>query len=180
MPDRRHLWKGIHDREWVKGGIRIETRLKNGGAAAGSPLELLVEITNAAVGHKFPTYITPKVFVRAELLEDRRKIIPGTNQERIIGWDARFNGAEWKEFFDTRIPPGATSEKSFKWSRPTQAEKARTWIEVQPDHFYQVHFYPAYLKGENLSADGRKLIEKALKDSGSASYILFEELIPLN
>lgn len=180
MPGRRHLWKGIHDKEWVKEGVRIEAYLKKGASIAGSPLELSVEVTNAAVGHKFPTYITPKVFVRAALLDDRAKILPGTSQERIIGWDARFEGGEWKEQFDTRIPAGEKSKESFRWSRPAQAKKIRAWVEVYPDHFYQVHFYPAYLEDEKLSPEGRKLIEKALKDSRNSSYILFEELIPLS
>jgi len=180
MPGRRHLWKGIHDREMVKGGVRIEAHLQKLAAISKGPLELSVAITNAAVGHKFPTYITPKVFVRADLLDEKGKTLPGTSQEQIIGWDARFDGGEWKEFFDTRIPPGETSRKNFKWTPPAPATQARVRVEVQPDHFYHVHFYPAYLSGENLSKDGRRLVEKALKESGGTSYVIFEEVIPLS
>jgi cytochrome c552 len=181
MPGRRHGWKGIHDREMVKGGVRIEAHLKKLAAISESPLELSVAITNAAVGHKFPTYITPKVFVRADLLNEKGKTLPGTNQEQIIGWDARFfDGGRWKEFFDTRIPPGETSRKNFKWTPPAPATRVRVRVEVQPDYFYHVHFYPAYLKGENLSRDGRRLVEKALKESGDSSYVIFEEVISLS
>ena len=74
MPGRRHLWKGIHDREMVKGGVRIEAHLKKLAATSESPLELSVEVTNAAVGHKFPTYITPRLFVWAELLDHTGKM----------------------------------------------------------------------------------------------------------
>ncbi len=180
MPSRRHLWRGIHDREMVKGGVRIETQLKKLVAKSDSPLGLSVALTNAAVGHKFPTYITPKVFVRAELLDQMGRILPGTNQEQIIGWDTRFDGAQWKEYFDTRIPPGETSRKDFRWASPAPATQARVRVEVHPDHFYHVHFYPAYLKGENLSRDGRRRIEKALKESGATSYVIFDEVIPLS
>ena len=180
MPGRRHLWKGIHDREMVKGGVNIEANLEKPTLAAGRSLELVINVTNAAVGHKFPTYITPKVFVRAELLDERGENLPGTKQERIIGWDARFDGGEWKEYFDTRISPGETSQNKFTWNRLIRAKKVRAWVEVHPDHFYHVHFYPAHLKGGNLSAEGRKLIEKALEESGATSYTIFEELIPLN
>ena len=179
MSNRRHLWKGIHDKEMVKGGVQIKAQLKKLAAISESPLELSVAITNAAVGHKFPTYLTPKVFVRAELLDKTGKILPGTNQEQIIGWDTRFDGAQWKEYFDTRIPPGETSRKNFRWTPPAPATQARVWVEVHPDHFYHVHFYPAYLKGENLSGNGRGLVEKALKDSGATSYVIFDEVIPL-
>lgn len=180
MPQRRHLWKGIHDAEWVKGGVRIDAQIKRRELRSGSPLELGVEVVNAAVGHKFPTYVTPKVFVRAVLLSREGKILPGTQQERIIGWDVRFEDGEWKEYFDTRIPPGEKFQETFRWTPPPQAKKIRAWVEVHPDHFYHVHFYPTYLKSQGLSPEGRRLIEKALRDSGRTPYILFEKVIPVN
>ena len=180
MPGRRHLWRGIHDREMVNEGVRIEARLKKAAPPADSSMELLAEVTNAAVGHKFPTYITPKVFVRAALLDDRDRILRGTQQERIIGWDVRFEAGEWKEYFDTRISPGEKFQALFKWPPTARARKIRAWVEVQPDHFYHVHFYPAYLKGENLSRDGRRLVEKARKESGGSTYVIFEEVIPVS
>lgn len=179
MPNRRHLWKGIHDREWVKEGVRIEAQIKQPVSAPGSTLELGLEVTSAAVGHKFPTYITPKVFVRAALLDDKDMVLPRTEQEQIIGWDVRSVGGEWKEYFDTRIAPGDTAQHTFRWALPAQAKKVRTWVEVHPDHFYHVHFYPAYLRDLSLVPEARTLIEKALKESGSTPYLLFEKVIPI-
>lgn len=180
MPNRRHFWKGIHDAEWVKDGVRIEATIKHAALEAGDPLELVVEVTSSAVGHKFPTHITPKVFVRAALLGGTGKTLPGTQQERTIGWDARFESGEWREYFDTRIPAGGKSRQTFRWALRSQAKKIRAWVEVHPDHFYHVHFYPAYLRGENLSPEGRRLVRQALQDSGRTSYILFEKIIPLD
>lgn len=179
MPQRRHLWRGIHDREWVKGGVRFEAQIQKEPSRPGETLELSVEVVNAAVGHKFPTYITPKVFVRAALLDSKGKALSGTVREKIIGWDARFEEGEWKEYFDTRIPPGESFREIFRWSPPPQAKKIRAWVEVHPDHFYHVHFYPAFLKSQGLTSQGRKLIEKALQKSGRSSYILFEKGLPL-
>jgi len=180
MPQRRHLWKGSHDREWVKGGVRIEAQIQTESSRPGDALELTLEVVNAAVGHKFPTYTTPKIFVRAALLDGSGKTLPGTEQEKIIGWDARFEEGEWKEYFDTRIPPGEKFQETFRWTSPPQAKKIRAWVEVHPDHFYHVHFYPTYLKSQGLSPEGRRLIEKALRDSGRTPYILFEKVIPVN
>ena len=179
MPNRRHLWKGIHDAEWVKGGVRIEVRLIQPYLRPKTPIELAVEVTNSAVGHKFPTYVTPKIFVRAQLLNEKGQALPGTQQEKVIGWDARFEDGNWREYFDTRIPPGEKSHNIFRWPPHTEAKKVTAWVEVHPDHFYHVHFYPAYLKGGGLSPEGRKLIENALQDSGQSSYTLFSETIPL-
>lgn len=180
MPNRRHLWKGIHDPEWVKGGVRVEATVRESHSTPGSPLELTTEVINAAVGHKFPTYITPKVFVRAALLDHTGKTLPGTQRQRIIGWDARFEDGKWKEYFDSRIPPGGKFQGTFRWVLPRQAKKIRAWVEVHPDHFYHVHFYPMYLKSQGLTPEGRRLVEKALLDSGRTPYILFDKVIPLS
>ena len=179
MPDRRHLWKGIHDAEWVKGGVRFEAEIGQTPSVPGRALEIKVELTNTAVGHKFPTYVTPKVFVRGALLDNGGNIIAGTQQERVIGWDARFEGGKWKEYFDTRIGPGETFRANFRWPLPGQAKKIRTWVEVYPDYFYHDHFYPAYLKDQALSLQGRKLIERALLDSGRTPYTLFDKVFTL-
>lgn len=175
MPGRRHLWKGIHDAEWVRGGVRVEAHMQRPDSKHDDALALEIEVVNAAVGHKFPTYITPKIFVRAALLDRAGKVLSGTEQEKIIGWDARFEGGQWKESFDTRISPGEKFQHSFRWTTNRRAIKAKAWVEVQPDHFYHVHFYPAYLKGDDLSPEGRKLIKKALEESGRSSYVLFEK-----
>jgi hypothetical protein len=180
MSDRRHLWKGIHDPEWVKGGVRVEASVRRKQSLNQAiPLEATVEVVNAAVGHKFPTYITPKVFVRAALLDDRNQTLIGTQQEHIIGWDARFEGGEWKEYFDTRIPPGEKFQAVFKWAPAPRARKIRAWVEVHPDHFYHVHFYPSYLNSPNISREGGALIQNAVRDS-SRTYVIYETAIPLS
>lgn len=179
MPRRRHLWKGIHDREWVREGVRFDSRLTKPARRTADSLELAVELVNAAVGHKFPTYPTPKVFIRAALLDRSAKPIPGTTQERVIGWDARFENGQWKEYFDSRISPGDSYRETFRWSRPEAARAARAWVEVHPDHFYHVHFYPVFLKSEELSVQARALIEKALQESGRSAYTLFDQTLPL-
>ena len=180
MPSRRHLWKGIHDPEMVKGGVRVEAKMKNVSATTAGPIEIEIKLTNAAVGHKFPTYITPKVFVRAALQTKTGETLSGTLHEATIGWDARAVGGQWREFFDTRIPPGESSTHTFQWNRPEAAQVVRAWVEVHPDHFYHVHFYPAYLSSGALSPEGRRLIEKARRESGRTSFILFDKQIPLN
>lgn len=179
MPDRRHLWKGIHDAEWVRGGVRVEASLQPMGAKAEDIWQVGIEVVSVAVGHKFPTYVTPKVFVRAALVDQAGKVLPGTQKEKVIGWDARFVGGEWKEFFDTRIPPGGKFQHAFGWARDRRAKGIRAWVEVHPDHFYHVHFYPAYLTSGTLSPEGRRLIEKALEESGESTYVLFDKTFPL-
>lgn len=179
MPQRRHLWKGIHDREWVKAGVRIEARIEKESSRTGDSFGLSLEVVNAAVGHKFPSYITPKVFVRAALLDSSAKVLPGTEREKVIGWDVRFENGKWKEYFDTRIPAGESHRQTFRWRRPPAARAARAWVEVHPDHFYHVHFYPTFLKDQELTAQAKVLIERALRESGGSAYTLFDKTLPL-
>jgi hypothetical protein len=180
MPGRRHLWRGIHDNEWVKGALRIDAAMVQDSASSHEGLNVRVEVNSAAVGHKFPTYLTPKVFVRAALLDGAGRAIPGTEQERIIGWDVRFENGAWKEYFDTRMPPGGKFEELFRWKASAKAKRIRAWIEVHPDHFYHNHFYPSYLQDQSISPEGRKLIQKALYESGRSSYVLFEKVLELD
>ncbi len=179
MSDRRHHWKGIHDPAWVKSGVRVEVQLRQPTPLSrSSSVEVSIVVVNSAVGHRFPTYITPKVFVRAALLDSSEKPLPDTQQEKVIGWDARFESGEWKEYFDTRLSPGEKFNALFHWSRTEHARAVRAWVEVHPDHFYHVYFYPRYLESSNLSPMGRQLIEKALRES-SRTFVLYEEKLAL-
>lgn len=177
MPERRHLWKGIHDPEMVKNGVRVETTATK---TADNRVNAAVKVTNAAVGHKFPSYVTPKVFVYGAFLDPQGAVLEDTVQEAVIGWDARPIGGQWQEIFDTRIEPGKSFEHTFTWNRvPPEAKKLRTWIEVHPDHFYHVHFYPVYLQSPGLSPEGRKLIEQALEESGKSVFLIHDQSFPL-
>ena len=179
MSNRRHLWRGIHDPDWVKGGVQFKAQLETRKARTDKRITAAVEVVNSAVGHKFPTYITPKVFLRAALLDSSERPVPGTLQEQVIGWDARFVEGDWREFFDTRIPPGQVFKHYFRWDATPHANNVRVWLEVHPDHFYHVHFYPAYLQRTDLSAEGRRLIERAWDESGRSPYTLYNALLPL-
>jgi hypothetical protein len=179
MPGRRHQWRGIHDAEWVKSGVRMDIQVEERPPASKDALAIVVRVANAAVGHKFPTYVTPKVFVRAELLDKASQRLSGTRKESVIGWDARHEAGSWKEYFDTRIPAGETYSARFRWKVPAEARTVRVWMEIHPDHFYHEYFYPAYLKRKGISPEARKLIETALAESGRSRYTLFEEKLAL-
>ena len=61
MPDRRHLWRGIHDPAMVKQGVDIQA---GAPAVADGQVIARLSVTNSGVGHYFPTYVTPKVVLR--------------------------------------------------------------------------------------------------------------------
>ena len=85
MPDRRPRWRGIHDPEMVKSGVRVSLALDRARYRPGQRLRATVTVASVNVGHYFPTYVTPQVVVRAVLLGADRQPIASTEQEGIIG-----------------------------------------------------------------------------------------------
>jgi len=65
MPDRRHLWRGIHDVDMVRSGLSIEVAGPRSRAGAGDNVDVGLTVRSVRVGHAFPTYVTPKVVLRA-------------------------------------------------------------------------------------------------------------------
>src|SRR5881396_2402361 len=84
MPDRRHLWRGIHDADMVRSGLTIAVE---GGARRPRPGETFsatLTVESTRVGHAFPTYVTPRVVLRGELIDAEGAGVPGSRRERVI------------------------------------------------------------------------------------------------
>ncbi len=95
MPDRRHLFRGIHDREMTLSGLTIGlevTRDEPGRTTATAT------VTSTRVGHMFPTYPVPRVHVR--LLCDDQPL----GEDYVIGRDVDL--VKLIENWDRRLAPG--------------------------------------------------------------------------
>lgn len=158
MPQRRHLWKGIHDPEMVKNGVDIKA-VKNGSIVN-------VSITSKKVGHLFPTYVTPQVVVRATYSFENRSKVVG---EEWIGWYVELNLSG--ERFDTRIPPGETAR--FRFDFPDVMGEYKIEVLVFPDDFYNRFFNS--LLGNIPGGVDIKLLKKAIDETEKSSYTLFEK-----
>src|SRR5439155_774342 len=84
MPDRRHLWRGIRDVDMVRSGLSIEVAAPRSRAGAGDNVDVGLTVRSVRVGHAFPTYVTPKVVLRAELVDATGAVIEGSREERVI------------------------------------------------------------------------------------------------
>lgn len=170
MPDRRHLWRGIHDLQMVKGGVEINLRLNQQTYNIGDKLETTLTLVNSGVGHYFPTYVTPKVVLRTELIDSDGQVIPDSVKEEIIGRQVTLDLD--REIADTRIPP--LGIHTFRYARAIDRKgmKLRAEVIVYPDDFYR-RFYEAKLSGQ-LSSVERQLLSRALEDARTSAYKLFE------
>jgi hypothetical protein len=104
MPDRRHLWRGIHDADMVRQAITVDIAPHAPSYVVGDRLQMTIVITNSGAGHYFPTYVTPKIFVQGYLLDAQGQAIDGTTQQSIVGREVELDLS--REVYDTRIPPG--------------------------------------------------------------------------
>ena len=175
MPDRRHLWRGIHDVEMVKQGLTVNVKPDAPSYKPGDTLQALITITNSGAGHYLPTYVTPKIFVRAHLLDTQGKVIAETAQEAVIGRDIALNLS--KELYDTRIPPKGARSFTYTQQVPAAGKTLRVRAIVHPDHFYQ-RFFEAVLQ-DSGSGKGRPHLEKALRLTQESPFTVFEQTIPL-
>lgn len=176
MPDRRHLWRGIHDPEQVKQGLTIKLTTGKKRYSPGETAEATLSIENSGVGHYFPTYVTPKVFVRAELLDGEGQPVPASREEAIIGRDVTLDLSQ--ELYDTRIPP--YERFTFRYRRPTTGTGWRLKVEVtvHPDHFYE-RFFESALKN-NTYPGGRKQLQEAYEKTRRSTFSIFAREIPIS
>ena len=174
MPDRRHLWRGIHDPEMVKSGVRITVRPNRPRYRPGDLLSARIEVANTGVGHHFPTYVTPRVVVRAELLDQDGQPIPETAEERAIGREVPLDLS--REIADTRIPAGGRFEWNYKQPVDRPGLRLKVTVTVFPDHFY-TGFFAALLESGAGAGEGQ--VREALEATRRSPFRIFEREVPL-
>ncbi len=174
MPKRRHLWRGIHDPAMVRSGLRITltvTRINNGTADARAVIH------SVAIGHDFPTYLVPKVYVMLYALgpdaHDVREIA-----RHVIGRSVNLQLTH--EYFDSRIPPGGKSVLATRLElSPSQPKMVELRIEVAPGAHYERLF------GHELGHQGRydkatvMILRQALAETRATRYQLIRLVVPV-
>lgn len=168
MPDRRHLWRGIHDPEMVRSAVAFSVE---SGERADDGIRAVLSIRNTGAGHNLPTYVTPRLVVEIEQLDDDGLSLPGTRLEHLIQRQVPLDLGS--ELADTRLPPDG--ELRLRYERPAhRAAVALAYrLRVEPDEFY-ARFYRALL-ADDVSGKGRELIVLALKQAESSAFLVFEE-----
>ena len=125
MPDRAHRFRGIHDPDMVRQGLTINTRVTEEAA--------LLEVRSTGIGHRFPTYIVPRVRLIGLLLDSDGRPIPGGAREEILQRQMSIENGRWIEQSDTRLEPGATASLRLLWQVGGRCgNKIRFRIVVDP------------------------------------------------
>ncbi len=162
MPDRRHLWRGIHDPDMVAEGLTARFSATAEGAR--------FTLTNSGVGHAFPTYVTPRVEMRAVALDDAGQPVPATAARHLIQRIVSSTARGWIELADSRLLPGEEASLFLPWQGYA---KARLWLEVAPDDYYDNQIYDVLLANLAPDSPSATLIARADRIAQASSYRLF-------
>lgn len=168
MPGRRHLWRGIHDRDMVRSGVEF---LPEGGMMSDGAVQASLTVRNTGTGHHFPTYVTPRVIAEIEQLASDGRGLPGTRVEQVIQRQVPLDLAS--EIADTRLPPDGEIRLAYALPRHRDATALVFRLRVEPDEFYARFYRSLLVDGE--AGKGRKLLGEALKQAESSGFVAFEE-----
>jgi hypothetical protein len=163
MPDRKHLWRGIHDPRMVAAGLTAGFTVDAQGAR--------FDLTNGGVAHAFPTYITPKVVMHAVALDATGRARGETAMSHVIRRVVLFTAGRWVEASDTRLFPGRTASLVLPWQG---SDRIRMWLEVHPDDYYDHQVYDRLLDRLPAGGSSAELIAEADARAGASRYRLFE------
>lgn len=174
MPDRRHLWRGIHDAEMVRSGLTLAFSTDKQQYELGDTVVATLTITNSGVGHYFPTYVTPRVVVSGELLDRSGRMLAGSRQEKVIAREVTLDLS--RELFDTRLAPGERLTFQYRQRLTGAGLTLRIAVTVYPDHFYAGFFESLLASG---AGKGTAQIREALRTARSSSFTIFVQEIRL-
>ena len=168
MPDRRHLWRGIHDPEMVRRALNVDLKVARRSEVK---FEALVVITNIGAGHHFPTYLVPEVEVELYLIganaADRQLLT-----RRVIG--RLTDTALEHEVADTRIPAGESLSFGADFPSPRSRDaNVELRITVAPKAFYERVFASTLGEAARLPATAVTQLREALADARASRFTLY-------
>jgi hypothetical protein len=172
MPDRRHLWRGVHDAQMLMSGVTVTAVAP---ALTGSGIEARLEIHNTGTGHRFPTYVTPKVIAEIFQAGVDGKALPGTLRQHVIARLVELDLS--REISDTRLAPDEKAALDYRVPMDRRAVFLVYRLRVEPDAFYTAFFKSVLAGGQAVR--GKALLREALKNSQRTHVTFFEERRPL-
>ena len=169
MPDRRHLWRGIHDPEMVRGSADADLAL----TTVDGRTRVTALLSNRDVGHLFPTYMVPKVVMtlRAERKDGEVK----TLAQSVIGWQVNVDLN--REIADNRIAPG-DSHRLEAWL-DDEVESVVLDVDVIPREHYERMFEQMLEQADSLPEAALDQLKTAYAEARATRYRLLSHRRPV-
>ncbi len=164
MPQRQHLWKGIHDENMTRSALNVQLDVWQ---AVPGKLDVQAEVTNSGAGHHFPTYLVPEVLLNLEYV-DATGQVSGLAQY-VLAW--RANLALTGELFDQRLAAGESIRLSGEKYNADSNGSIRLRVRVAPRQHY-VRTFESYLKAnaETLNPETLALLHQAISEAKAVEY----------
>lgn len=166
MPERRHLWRGIHDPDMVRQALTTEITIE---PAAADRLKVRARIRNSGAGHYFPTYLVPKVWLRLVVVD-----ATGAERQRLAETVVSRETDVWlsEERGDTRIAPDAMRILEVEIAAPTEPGwNVELRIDVAPREHYERMFAAVLQESAGqLDTVTRSVLEVALAEARASRY----------
>lgn len=170
MPDRQHLWRGIHDAEMTRQALAVQFEIKR---TAADRAQLEVHLQNRDAGHHLPTYMVPKItltFVLRKQDDSWKQVI----HKHIIGWHV--NVALTEEEFDNRIPAGESRTLQLPVKLPIDDS---TWVididvDVAPREHYERTFRQSMKHANRIPPATLTSLRQALGEAEATRYHLMQ------
>ncbi len=166
MPDRRHLWRGIHDAEMTRSALDVSLQLINLG---GNRYEARAKVRNSGAGHHFPTYMVAKAELQFVLqhADGREQWL----NRHVIGW--RVDTGITRELADTRLAAG--EERTYL--QTLQAPVGGDWrlaliIRIAPGEHYERIYRDSLTRVDQFPASVEPLLRRALANAEANRYEL--------
>ncbi len=172
MPDRAHLWRGIHDPNMARGAVDVDLVPQE---LEGEVIRAALVVRNRDVGHAFPSYVTPRVELAVYQLDAAGKELGETRLKAVIGREVDL--ATMTEIFDTRVLPGESVKLDYALARAPGAVALLGRVRVDPDYHYRGVFDSLLASLENEGA--RAQITEARRRISTSTYVLAEIRRPL-
>ena len=177
MPERRHLWRGIHDPEMVRSALTTELKLEPGEYGR---LRLRAEIRNSGAGHYFPTYLVPRVWLRLVLVDpdgrDRTLLV-----EQVVARDVNVWLTE--ERSDTRMAPDEVRVLEVEIGPPPgPGWQVELRVDVAPREHYERMFATVLRNNAaDLDAETLRLLEQAFTEAQDSRFTALRtrQLLPM-
>lgn len=171
MPERRHLWRGIHDPEMVREALSTDFTLDS---LEKGRLRVRAVIRNSGAGHFFPTYLVPRVWLRLVLLDPagrERNLLA----EQVVARDVDVWLTE--ERSDTRIAPDGERVLEVELGfPPEQGWEVELRIDVAPREHYERMFATVLRNNAaDLDAETLALVEQALAEARGSRFTALRE-----
>lgn len=166
MPERRHLWRGIHDADMVRKALTTELSVEQ---SAPGRLRVRAAVRNTGAGHFFPTYLVSKVWLRLVVLD-----AAGAERMQLAETAIARDTDIWltAEHSDTRIAPDDTRVLQAEMAMPAAfGWQVELRIDVAPREHYE-RMFEAVLRDHTVGLDTltRNVLEAALAEARAARY----------